>query len=169
MNLFSDIATWDKKSVGVIIGIYNRYSAEPEFVEQIVSLTANEKLQSGSTWLLKHYLERHKQPIARHLVEAIYLHLDKLGEWEAKLHVLQCIEYLPVPEIYKKKTELFVLENIDDEVKFVRAWAYSGYYRLAEQYPDLRQRVETLLTDALENDPAASVKARIRKLLKHGF
>lgn len=169
MKLISDIAAWDKKSVDVIIGIYNRYSVEPEFVAQIVSLTPNEKLQSGSTWLLKHYLERHKQPIAKHLVEAIYLHLDKLSEWEAKLHVLQCIEYLPVPEIYKKGTELFVLENVNSEIKFVRAWAYSGYYQLAKQYPDLRQRVETLLTDALENDRAASVKARIRKLFKNGF
>ena len=169
MNLISDIAAWDKKSVNIIVQIYDHYSAEPEFVRQIVSLMPSETLQSGSTWLLKHYLEHHKQPIAEHLVETIYLHLDKLVEWEAKLHVLQCMQYLPVSKICKNSTELFILENIVSEVKFVRAWAYSGYYHLARQYPELRQQVERVLTDALENDPAASVKARVRKLFKNGF
>jgi len=169
INLTRELAAWDKKSVDVITSIYDRFAAEPDFVEHIVSLTPELTLQSGSTWLLKHYLEERQQPLSGGLVTAIFQHLDRLVEWEAKLHILQCMAYLPVPETHVKKTQSFLLENIESDNKFIRAWSYSGYYQLAKQYPELRYDVEKRLTEALQNDPAASVKARIRKLLKEGF
>lgn len=169
MNLTSEIAAWDKKSVDFITGVYQRYAAEPDFVGHIVSLTPDQTLQSGSTWLLKHYLEHHQKPIAAAWASAIFEQLDALVEWEAKLHILQSMAYLPVPEKCRETTKLFVLENINSEIKFIRAWAYSGYFQLAIQYPDLRPDAERLLKDALQNDPAASVKARIRQLFRKGF
>lgn len=57
------------------------------------------------------------------------------------------------------------MKGLSDNNKFVRAWAYNGLYELSRQYEDLR--IETmLLLDAGLNDEAASVRARIRNILR---
>ncbi len=49
--------------------------------------------------------------------------------------------------------------------KFVRAWAYDAFYRLATQHPGYRPEVWRLLEQGMQEE-APSVKARIRQLLR---
>ncbi len=57
---------------------------------------------------------------------------------------------------------------LEDDNKFVRAWAYNGFYELAKQYPEYRTEAGQLFEMALR-DEAASVKARVRNVMKQGF
>jgi len=61
--------------------------------------------------------------------------------------------------------EIFLRVCLLDNNKFVRAWAYKGFYELAVQYPkETRQFFEMAM-----RDEAPSVKSRIRNIMKKGF
>ena len=62
--------------------------------------------------------------------------------------------------IYKR------LSNPSRQEKFVRAWAYNGFYLLAVQHGEYEAEARQLLTMALRDEPA-SVKARVRNVLKN--
>jgi hypothetical protein len=76
---------------------------------------------------------------------------------------------LPIPKQQATKVEHFLNTCLTADHKFVRAWAYHGYHHLATSHPKYRDETTALLQDALETETAASVLARVRKLLKKGF
>ena len=94
--------------------------------------------------------------------------LQSLEHWESRLHVLQSIPYMPIPGTHKKKVETFLRECLVDDVKFVKAWAYSGFYELAVQYPEYQDEAEQFFEMAMRDQPA-SVRSRIRNIMKKGF
>jgi len=98
-------------------------------------------------------------------LKLVFQCLPDLIEWETKLHVLQCLSYLTVGKQDVPPLETFLRECLASENKFVRAWAYNGFYELSLQYPQFQVEVDQLLQQALE-DEAASVKARVRNILK---
>lgn len=63
---------------------------------------------------------------------------------------------------------MFLRNCLISDNKFVRAWAYNGFYELALQYPAYKTEVKKFLDMAMK-DEAASVKARVRNILKRGF
>lgn len=81
---------------------------------------------------------------------------------------LQSVEYLPIAADDGKLFEQFLRIAITDNNKFVRAWAYNGFYLLAKQYDEYRVEVEQFFNMAM-NDEVPSVKALIRNILKTGF
>ena len=168
MSLIADIASWDMKSRLDITDIYDRYSSEFEFTREIVDAISQVELQRGATWLLKQYLSD-GNTIGLSQTEAIYSRLDDLDHWESQLHILQCSPFLQIPETRLPIVESFLRACIKSERKFVRAWAYSGFFELAAQYPVFQNEAVLLLETALEMESAGSVKARIRKALKKGF
>jgi len=169
MSLQQKISEWDNRSTDAIAAIYKQYAAGEEFFAQVVNLMGEEPLQRGTTWLLKHHLEQSGLVPAKNLIEMVYNDVDALDHWETKLHVLQIMSYLPVPEKQLAKVEAFVRECLVSEKKFVRAWAYSGFFQLASQYKQFRQEQKALFEYAMENETAGSVQSRIRRLIKQGF
>jgi len=167
VTISKDLAAWDGKSAADMGDIYDRYCREPSFVSEIIELTKQQPLQSGTTWLLKRHMENTGVLDAAAINEVCQL-LPKLVHWEAKLHVLQCLPSMPIPEVHKTGVETFLRKCLEDDAKFVRAWAYNGFYELAVQYPEYQDEASRLLDDALGHEPA-SVQARIRKVLKKGF
>ena len=73
-----------------------------------------------------------------------------------------------IPRTHKKNVETFLRECLVNDTKFVRAWAYSGLYELAFQYPEYKEEAKQLFEMAMRDEPA-SVKSRIRKVMKEGF
>ncbi len=167
MTISRDLAAWDGKSAADIRDIYDRHCGEPSFVSEIIQFTKQPPLQNGATWLLKRHVENAGVLDAAAISEICQL-LPNLAHWEARLHVLQCLPFLPVPDTHTKTVETFLRACLIDDAKFVRAWAYSGFYELAVQYPEYRQEAGQLLDNALAREPA-SVKARIRKVMKKGI
>ena len=87
------------------------------------------------------------------------------AHWECKLHVLQCLPYLEIPESESASLERFLDACLESDNKFVRAWAYNGFSELSLRFPRYRERVDGLLARAATSE-AASVRARIRNILK---
>ena len=113
---------------------------------------------------MKHHFENDHKLGLRDTRKLLNL-LPKLEHWEARLHILQCMPYLPITKPEKKQVALFLRCCLTDHNKFVRAWAYSGFYELSIQYPEFRKEAMQFF-DMAEKDEAPSVKARIRNVMK---
>ena len=167
MDIQTDIKQWDGKSAKDIGDIYQRYCNAASFSSIIIGMIDNESLQKGATWLLKHHLEQKRQLTTKE-IHTVFNTLTKLEPWESKLQILQSLPYLPVQKRDKKKVEVFLRKCLVETNKFVRAWAYNGFYELAVQYPEYQQETQLFLEMAMR-DEAPSVKARIRNIMKKGF
>jgi len=164
MSIKNEILVWNGKSVDDIESMYSRYHQQSGFVSDLVSYMHQKKLQKGTTWLLKKYLESGGY-IEPKEVKEIYGLLTELVCWESKLHVLQSIPFMPIPKIEKKKVESFLRECLIDNNKFVRAWAYNGFNELSVQYNEYRKETEEFFEMAMR-DEAPSVRSRIRNIMK---
>jgi hypothetical protein len=167
VSIEQEIANWDGKSSSDIGSIYNRHSSVDAFVSTLIALSGKESLQKGATWLIKHHLEKNHR-LKSNEVAAIYKLIPKIECWEAKLHILQCISKMPIDEAEKKQVEIFLRNCLTDNNKFIRAWAYNGFYEISLQYPENKEETKQFFQMAMK-DEAPSVKARIRNILKKGF
>ncbi len=75
---------------------------------------------------------------------------------------------MPIAKGEKKKIEVFLRQCLTDGNKFVRAWAYNGFYEISVQYPEYKKETKLFFEMAMR-DEAPSVKARIRNIMKKGF
>ena len=167
MSILQDLMSWDKKSFDTIEKIYYDYRESPLFIKDIISIVFDGTEEKGSTWLLKRYLEN-RGTLKEKDIEKVYNAIPSLRDWEARLHILQSIPYMPIQKESREVVESFIREGLTDKNKFVRAWSYNGLYELATQFPEYKEEVEDLLNAALQYE-APSAKARIRKILKKGF
>ena len=164
MTLKQEIGGWDKRSVHFIRSIYKLHHSDQEFFDQLITLMNDVPLQGGVTWLIKYHLNNSDyKPTANQAYE-IYKNTCALNDWDGQLHILQIMSRLPIAENQQKEVENFLQKSIASNVKFVRAWAYDGFYQLACQHPDYRAKAEILFEDAIENDSAPSVIARVRNI-----
>ena len=167
MSVRTEIEQWDGKSANDISVIYERYCHDSLFISEIIALVGNITLQKGATWLLKRYLENENK-IADGEISKIYENLRVIEQWESKLHILQCLPFIPITKQEKRKVEVFLRNCLVDSNKFVRAWAYNGFYELAVQYPEYEKETKQFFEMAMR-DEAPSVKSRIRNIMKKGF
>ena len=163
------ITHWDGKSTSDIGEVYTRFCDESGFVNTIIALASAEKLQKGATWLLKRHLEVAGGRKGEHCSEILGL-LPQLARnnWEAKLHLLQCMPYLVIEVKDKQRVERFLRQCLMNSNKFVRAWSYHGFYELSMQFPEYTKETKQFFEMA-KKDEAPSVLARIRKIEKLGF
>lgn len=164
MRIQQEIANWDGTSVEVLQAIYDCHGLEAEFGTALVPLLKEPKLERGASWLLKQHLEA-GGVLAAADVKRVFQSLPDLIEWETQLHLLQSLPYLTIGKRDVKQVEVFLRRCLASENKFVRAWAYNGFYELSLQHPQFQAEADQLLEQALE-DEAASVKARVRNILK---
>ncbi|NIB42821.1 hypothetical protein HBA55_24655 [Pseudomaricurvus alkylphenolicus] len=165
-TLRTDIAGWDGKSSADIEKLYLKHNPSAELVDGLLSLMAIPETSKGSSWLLKHHLENGGSLEVQQRAELIK-QLLPMDDWQSQLHLLQCLPYVTFPARQKKKVERFLRGCLGSENKFVRTWSYNGFYLLADQFPEYREEAQQFLQMALR-DEAASVKARIRNIIKQG-
>ncbi len=167
MSLSLAIEKWNGKSADEIAVIYDLYHDKQNFHQKIIGLIESKLYQNGASWLLKHDFE-----LGGHLnnkeITKVYELLSKVELWEARLHLLQSIEYMPISQADIKHVESFLRLTLSDSNKFVRAWSYNGFYLLAKQHVKYQEEVSHFFEMAMR-DEAPSVKARIRNILKTGF
>ena len=167
MDVKQSLAVWDEKSADDIREIYESHFEELNFIDSIVKLSKIKTFQKGSTWLLKAWLEGGNRLDADQ-INKVYSLLDQLYHWEAKLHILQSIAFMPIERSDIQHVEKFLRLTLIDTNKFVRAWSYSGFHDLATQYPEYCTEVKQLFEMAMR-DEAPSIKARIRSIMKKAF
>ncbi len=167
MSLELAITAWDGRSADHLEAVYLRHAGDSGFAARLIELSGRIELQSGATWLLKRHLERGGR-LGVSEVADLFAQAPDLQTWEARLHLLQAMQYLRIPDTERQQLEAFVRHCLTDSNKFVRAWAYNGIYELARQYPQYRKEAKQLFEMAMR-DEAASVKARIRNIMRQGF
>ncbi len=167
MAIEQDIAAWDGKSAADIKAVYDTHHSKANFADSIVDLSLTLECEKGATWLLKAWLEA-GNTLEQSQVDRIYGSLSQLKHWEARLHVLQSIPFMPIAEGERNNVYNFLRFTLTDQNKFVRAWTYNGFYELSRQYPEYLVETKQYFKMAMR-DEAASVKARIRNIMKKGF
>ena len=163
-DLTEELGVWDGKSAAALQSIYLRRCADEDFVATTLVLVADANLQRAATWMLKRHLEL-GNPLSARECRSILGSLSVQQDWESKLHLLQCLPYLSIPDEDRVGLEQFLDAGVRSDKKFVRAWAYSGLGELALRFPQYREAVEGMLARAGGSE-TASVRARIRNLRK---
>lgn len=164
MSIVQDIAAWDGKSADDIAAIYQRHCDDTSLSAKLIKSMRQVALQKGASWLLKKHMES-GHSMACKQAGAVFQCLPELQHWESKLHILQCLPYMPIADTDKKRVAAFLHQCLSDNNKFVRAWAYNGFYELAVRHPEYAEQTKQFFDLALK-DEAASVKARIRNIVK---
>ena len=162
--MIKELTQWDGKSNEVVTKIYEQYKSSQNFAQELIDLCSNAKTVKGATWLIKHHFESEGQFTQIQQNQFLKL-LIQFEHWESILHSLQILPYITISQSHKSKLEKFIHSNLTHKNTFVRAWSYNGDYVLANQYPEFMDNACTFFKLAL-NDEAASVKARIRQIVK---
>lgn len=144
-------------------GYYDLNHETEDFPEKLLNQLPDDEFENANTWLLKRYLENGNQLPANIEIEILDL-LPHLSSWEAKLHLLQILPYITVPKSRSSTIRGILLALINENNKFIRAWAYNGLYHLQACHPEYKTEMIKLLQKAYFNE-APSVKARIRNIL----
>ena len=142
------------------------HAQDPEFQAHLVDLCSIADCQRGATWLLKHDLGQTKASLPDDLSQRHLSTIHQILHWEARLHILQYLERLSLPETAKSDLSRFVEEAISADNKLVRAWGFYGLAILAVRFPDLAVNARRVLQQAQSTETAGSVKVRIRKGLE---
>lgn len=168
MTLEQGLLAWDGKDTHDLAALYETHKSQGGFEDELlVFLQTSGQLQLGASWLIKHHLEQGHKLSARNTSQ-IFGTLAALDHWGGVLHILQSIPYLNLKTEIKLDLERFIRFKLSDPNKFVRAWAYNGFYELAKAFPDYQPEASQLFEMAMRDEPA-SVKARVRNILKQGF
>lgn len=167
MSIEQDLSNWDGKSATDIQGLYDARHREPDFADAIIELSFVLAFEKGATWLLKAWLED-GNTLEQSKISKIYESLSQLEHWEAKLHLLQIIPFMPVTEADKENVYNFLKTTLTSQNKFVRAWSYNGFYEISRQHSKYLNETKQYFEMAMR-DEAPSVKARIRNIMKKGF
>ena len=164
--MLAEFAKYDGRSTTILSEISARHRNRAGFLEALIELAGdNDRMISeGVTWILKSELDagrRLDEDLTARLIAAI----DKVTAWQAQLHICQIIAHLEVPERARVPLRQWLIQRLDSDRPFLRAWALDGLCHL----PDTP--VGAFL-DRMADDPSASVRARVRnlrrQLARHG-
>jgi hypothetical protein len=136
------------------------------FVNQLILLIAPDepKLQIKATALLKR-LAKSGTKFTTQQLAAIFDSLAEVTHWEAKLHLCQLLQHVKIPNGSETKVVWFLERCLLEKNKFLRAWAYNGFYELAKQHHEYYDYTNEQLERA-QKEKSAAVNARLRNINK---
>lgn len=160
--LFED---FDGKDPAPLVALAERLARDDAGMETIVAsmVQDDEIVQTGATWILKHWIESGTS-VDRRIAERVIAALDVVTAKDARLHLLQILPFLELDRSHAESIFDAALAFTRSEYTFVRAWAYNALAVAASVDPDRNDEVQALF-DAAANDKA-SVRARIRNARK---
>ena len=160
------IAVFDGKGTDNLESVASQVDATPEVLQSLCDFTCSEesRIQSAASWLLRRYSQA-GATLSSKQTEQLLRVLTRDSHWEARLHVLQMMGDLALPQARPDKLWRALVEQTNDDNKFIRAWSCYGLAVIADQHPPYQERALTLLAAGEQNE-AASVRARIRRIRK---
>ncbi len=160
------IAEYDGKASDSLASIAAQVDPSAAVLQGLCDLVCSDeaRIQSASTWLLRRYVSA-GAILSQMQSERALTVLTRDCHWEARLHVLQMMGDLTLPSSRVEQLWSALIEQTTDVNKFIRAWSYHGLAVIADQHPPYRERALNLLA-AAEQEAAASVRARIRRIRK---
>lgn len=156
---------WKGTHVDYLISIYQSFIEDDGFLDTLIELYLSDKsLGRATTWLIKHHYDKGNR-LAKDQILKILSAVNDLEHWESKLHVLQLVPHFQIDREISENIEPFVQASIQSEKKFVKAAAYTAYFEIVKNIPELRNELRLLCDRALETE-SASVKSKVRKIVK---
>lgn len=157
-----ELPAWDGSSTAALEALYSRWSATGSIADSLIALLAEPDQQNSATWLLKRCCDEGVALTAGQCTQLIDC-LPSLVDWPARLHLLQCLPYIDVPDAHAATVTAYVLAQLEHDRTFVRAWAYGALHRLGQAHPAYTDTARERIAWALEHE-APSVTARLRRL-----
>lgn len=135
-------------------------------INQLVILLSDDqpKVQVRATRELKRLAET-KTRFNSDQLRVIFDSLMELKHWESRLHICQMLSHLRIPRGSAARVVWFLEQCLSEENKFLRAWAYNGFYELARQHREYRKYSSEQL-ELGKRERSAAVRARIRNIEK---
>jgi len=165
-HLEDHLCKYDGKSVSILSEARVACDRSPAYFEELVALCFDPRplISAGATWILRAELEG-GVVLSPASTSQLVKSLGRLQDWQAQLHICQGAGHL---RLTLAQAECFVkwAKTLCDHPRpFLRAWSVSAIVHYGRRYDGVRGDAELVLKTAHE-DPAASVRARARKLEK---
>ncbi|WP_282605195.1 hypothetical protein [Pelagibius sp. Alg239-R121] len=122
------------------------------------------RLQTAATWVVRKLLELGAELTSAQLERFVESAAAQTA-WEARLHIAQSIQFIGDEDLEVQKLAKIIQPWCNAKRPFLRAWALDAICRLAQRDPGLKPTASERLARGAE-DPAASVRARVRNLRK---
>lgn len=163
-ELSGSIAEFDGKSPSILSEVDVKFSTHKSYVDALIVLSASktDSISSGATWLLKSTIEKGTRLTSKQ-AEEIVERIPKISDWSAQLHICQTLHAIPTTAVSLPTLLNWLRPLTSHKRPFVRAWAISAFCGLASEHSDLLDEANEYLGQG-GNDPAASVRARMRNI-----
>lgn len=168
MGITADLIDYDGKSVERLEAMQKRYTPDDAVLSELVRLSvhADENPAIGASWLLHSWLSGGASlpPIATaELTDGLG---GLPGHW-VRLHACRLVPALVLTPTQAAAWADFLVACRAEERPFLRAWATDGLVRLAAIHVEHSKAAQRAVEEAM-SDPAASVRARARRILADG-
>ncbi|WP_300017025.1 hypothetical protein [uncultured Roseobacter sp.] len=161
--LTAALRDWDGASATALRAIYQQHHTEPDFTPALVAACQAPDTESAATWLIKHQCEIGGAVLLPEMCATVYAMLPKFTHWAARLHILQCVDRLPIPQTVADTVLSFVTQEATSTQKLIRAWSLYAAAQLAVQHPRYQSDAQALLAAAADPAPTGAVAVRLRK------
>jgi len=165
MRILTALAEYDGTHKEPLEAILRTWEPTPALLGELVGLSAAEdaNIAAGGTWLLRAWVERGVSLDPEHVSELAGQLAQITAPW-ARLHLCQTVRSLHIGAEDARLFGTFLEVCRSSERPFLRAWATDGLHHLSLLHPDHEPVARAALEAAL-TDPAASVRARARRIL----
>jgi len=163
-ELKTELSAYDGKAVTVLSELAARRRGEAGFTAALADLASEPEgdIAAGATWLLKAEIDAGRALPASALVELVTA-LPGAPDWQAALHICQIFAAAPPPSDCANDLAAALDPLLIHARPFLRAWSLAALITLANCAPEYAGAALASLRAATA-DPAASVRARARKL-----
>ena len=160
------LTAFDGRATTILGEAEARFARQPGYLAALIDLAGDgeERVSGGATWLIKARLEAGGR-LGASETTALLAKLATVTAWGAQLHLCQIAQHLTVSAGDAERLSRWLEGLLAHERPFLRAWSLDALCRIARQHDGYRARALDAL-EAGERDPAASVKARVRRLRK---
>lgn len=154
------LVNYDGRSPSILSETAVQFRGHAGFPDALVQLAGDpDRLVSeGATWILKSELEAGRRLDAQQTARLIEQR-ERITAWQAQLHLCQLVHHLDVPDARRDALRRWLERLLEAKRPFLRAWALYAICHLPG-------KPVVPVLDRMEQDPAASVRARVRQLRK---
>lgn len=158
--------SWDGKTTDFLVDIISHTPINHTVIDQWLDLSAKseKKCQRGATWLIKETLKSGTKLTKEETIQLLDIFLYS-EDWETRMHILQSFKYLDLSVYSSDKLYEGLKFTLHSDIKFLRAWSYDAFYRLALSDSNYKQLFHDQLTWGMSHENG-SITARIRNIVK---
>lgn len=155
---------YDGKAVSMLSEARAACAGVPGYLDDLVALCLDPRpgVADGATWILKAEVEEGVL-LPSELINQIADSLNKIHSWQAKLHLCQVADKLPVNAVQANRFTVWAKKLANHPRSFLRAWGLHVTIVFGLKFKKQRRDLKRVL-DVADHDQAACVRARARQL-----